>query len=145
MSNSLWPHELQHARLPSFTISWSLLKLISIESVMSSNHLIPCHLLLPAPTPAFNLCQHQDLFQWVSSSQQVAKSLRASASIRPKNIQDWLSLGLTGLISLLSKGLSRVFSNATIKKHQFFSIQPSLWSNSHIHTWLLGKNIALTI
>ena len=55
------------------------------------------------------------------------------------NIQDWFPLGLTGLISLLSKGLSRVFSSTTVQKHQFFSAQLSLWSNSHIHTWLLGK------
>ena len=63
----------------------------------------------------------------------------ASASVLPMNIQDWFPLGLTGWISLLSKGLSRVFSNTTIQKHQFFGTQLSLWSNSHIHTWLLGK------
>ena len=55
------------------------------------------------------------------------------------NIQDWFPLGLTGLISLQSKGLSRVFSNTTVWKHQFFSVQPSLWSSFHIHTWLLAK------
>ena len=71
-----------------------------------------------------------------SSSHQRAKSVRAlaSASVLPMNIQGWLPLGLTGLISLLSKGLSRVFSSTTIQKHQFFVSQPSLWSNSHIHT-----------
>ena len=58
------------------------------------------------------------------------------ASVLPMNIQDWFSLRLTGLISLLSKGFSRVFSNTTIRNHQFFSVQPSLWSNSNIHTWL---------
>ena len=63
----------------------------------------------------------------------------ASGSILPMNIQDWYSLGLTHLIPLLSKGLSRVFSNTTVQKHQFFSAQPSLWSRSHIHTWLLEK------
>ena len=63
----------------------------------------------------------------------------ASASVLPMNIQDWFPLGLTGWISLLSKGLSRVFSNTTVQKHQFFGTQLSLWSNSHIHTWLLGK------
>ena len=62
-----------------------------------------------------------------------------SASVLPMNIQDWFPLGLTGLISLLSKGLSRVFSNTTIQKHQFFGAQLSLLSNSHIHTWLLEK------
>ena len=62
-----------------------------------------------------------------------------SASVLPMNIQGWLPLRLTGLISLQSKGLSRVFSNTTVQKHQFFSTQPSLWSNSHILTWLLEK------
>ena len=62
-----------------------------------------------------------------------------SVSVLPMNIQGWFPLGLTGLISLLSKGLSRVFSNTTVQKHQFFSVQLSLWSNSHIHTWLLEK------
>ena len=58
----------------------------------------------------------------------------ASASVRPMNIQDWFPSGLTGLISLQSRGLSRVFSNTTVQNHQFFSAQPSSWSNSHIHT-----------
>ena len=65
--------------------------------------------------------------------------ISASASVLPMNIQDWFPLGLTGWISLQSKGLSRIFSNTTVQKHQFFSAQPSLWSNSHIHTWLLEK------
>ena len=64
----------------------------------------------------------------------------ASASALPMNIQDWFPLGLTGFISLLSKGLSRVFSSTTIQKHQFFSILPSLWSNSHIHTWPVERS-----
>ena len=63
----------------------------------------------------------------------------ASASVLPMNIQDWFPVGWTGLLSLQSKGLSRVFSNTTIQMHQFFSAQLSLWSNSHIHTWLLEK------
>ena len=63
----------------------------------------------------------------------------ASASVLPMNIQDWFPLGWTGWISLQSKGLSRVFSNTTVQKHQFFGTQPFLWSNSHIHTWLLEK------
>ena len=61
----------------------------------------------------------------------------ASASVLPMNIQDWFSLGWTGLISLKSKGFSRVFSNTTVQKHQFFGTQLTLQSNSHIHTWLL--------
>ena len=63
----------------------------------------------------------------------------ALATVLPMNIQDWFPLGLTGLISLQFKGLSRVFSNTTVQKHQFFKAKPSLWSNSHIHTWLLEK------
>ena len=63
----------------------------------------------------------------------------ASASVLPMNIQDWFPLGWTGWISLPSKGLSRVFSNTTVQKHQFFGAQSSLWSSSHIHTWLLER------
>ena len=74
---------------------------------------------------------------FTSGGQSIAAS--ASASVLPLNIQDWFPLGWTGLISLLSWGLSRVFSNTTIRKHQFFNTQPSLWSNSHICTWLLEK------
>ena len=62
----------------------------------------------------------------------------ALASALPVSIQGWFPLGLTGLISLQSRGILRVFSNTTVQKHQFFGAQPSLWSNSHIHTWLLG-------
>ena len=70
---------------------------------------------------------------WVFAS--VGQSIGASASVLPMNIQFLFPLGLTGLISLQPKGLSRVFSNSTVQKHQFFGAQPSLWSNSHIHTW----------
>ena len=96
----------------------------------------PSHLSSPSP-PTFNLSQHQGLFQWVHSSHQVAKILGVSpsASVLPMNIQDWFPLGWTGWISLQSKGLSRVFSNTTVQKHQFFSAQLSSQSNSHIHTW----------
>ena len=68
----------------------------------------------------------------------------ASASVLPVNIQDWLPLGWSGWISMQSKGLSRVFSNTTVQKYQSFGTQLTLWSNSHIHTWPLGKRIALT-
>ena len=69
-----------------------------------------------------------------SGGQSTRTSASVSASVLPVNFQDWFPLGLTGLISLLSKGLSSIFSNTTVQKHQFFSAQPSLWSNSHIHT-----------
>ena len=93
----------------------------------------------PSP-PAFNLFQHQGLFKsqlFARGGQSIGAS--ASASVLPKNIQDWFPLQLTCLISLQSKGLSRVLSNTTVQKHQFFSSRLSLWSNSHIHMWLLEK------
>ena len=101
----------------------------------------PSHPLSSPSPPAFNLSQHQGLFQRVSSLHQLTKVLefQLSASVLPMNIQGWLPLELIGLISLQSNILSRVFSNTTIQKHQFFSTQPSLWSNSHIYTWLLEK------
>ena len=79
---------------------------------------------------------------FTSGGQKIGAS--ASASLFPMNIQYWFPLGLTGSISLPAKGLSRVFSSATVQKHWFFSAQLSLWSNSHIHTWLLKTTIALT-
>ena len=125
----------------SFTISCSLLKLMSIESVMPSNHLILCHplFLLPSVVPnirVFPKESHQVKLQRIGAS--------ASVSFFPMNSQGLFSLGLTGLISLQSKALSRDFSNATAWKHQFFSSQPSLWSSCHIHTWLLENPMALT-
>ena len=71
------------------------------------------------------------------------QSIGASASVLPVNIKGWFLSGLTGSISLQSKGLSRVFSNTTVQKHQFFSAQPSLWSSSYIRTWLLEKPVRL--
>ena len=107
----------------SITHSWSLFKLMSIESVMPSNHLI---LLSPSPL-AFSLPQHQGLFPvsqfFAPGGQSIGVS--ASASVLPVNTQDWSPLGLTGWISLQSKGLSRVFSNTTVQKHQFFDSQLS--------------------
>ena len=76
---------------------------------------------------------------FISRGQSIGASASASASILPMNIQGWFPLALTGLISLPSKGLSRVFPSTTIWKHQFFGAQPSVWFNSHIHTWLLEK------
>ena len=121
----------------SITNSPSLLKLIPIESVMPSNHLILCHplLLLPSVFPNFRVFSNESVLP--SGGQSIGIS--ASASVLPMNTQDWFLLGLTSLISLQSKGLSRVFSNTTVQKHQFFGTQLSLWSNSHIHTWLLEK------
>ena len=119
----------------SFIISWSLLKLMSIESGMPSNHLCCPFLLLLSIFPSIRVFQMSHFF--ASGGQSIGVS--ASASVLSMNIQDWCPLGCTGWISLQSKGLSRVFLSTTIQKHQFFSTQPSLYSNSHIHTWLLEK------
>ena len=129
-----WAAALQASQ--SFTISWSLFRLISIESVMLSNHLILCHLLLlPSIFPSIRVFSSGSAFpiRWPNFG------ASALALVLPMSIQGWFPLGLTGLISLLSKGLSGVFCRTTIGKHQFFRAQPSLWSNSHIHPWLLEK------
>ena len=96
------------------------------------------HPLLSRSPPAPNPSQHQGLFQWVNSWGGQSIGVSASASVLPMNIQDW-SLELTGWISLQSKGLSRVFSNTTVQKHQFFGTQLPSLSNFHIHTWPLEK------
>ena len=121
----------------SITNSQSLPKLMSIESVMPSSHLILCHplLLLPQIPPSIRVFSNESTLhmRWPNIG------VSASASVRPMNTQDWSPLGWTGWISLQSKGLSRVFSNTTVQKHQFFGTQLSSKSNSHIHTWLLEK------
>ena len=98
----------------------------------------------PSP-PTFNLSQHQGLFQWVSSSHQVAKviGVSASASVLPMNNQDWFPVGWTGWISLQSKGLSRVFSNTTVQKHQFSSAQFFFIVQLSHPYMTTGKTIAL--
>ena len=98
----------------------------------------PSHPLSSPFPPAFNLSQHQRLFQWVPCLHQVA-NIGASASVLPMSIQGWFPLGLSALISLLFKELSRVFSSIAVWKHQFFCAPPSSWSTSHVHTWLLEK------
>ena len=138
MSNSVTPWTAAHQVFPSITSSRSLLILMSIESVMPSNHL--SHPLVPFSShlqsfPALGSFPMSQFFP--SGGQSIGVS--ASASVLPVNIQDWFPLGWTGCISVQSKGLSRVSSNTTVQKHQFFGAQPSLWSNSHIHTWLLEK------
>ena len=111
---SATPWTVAHRFPLSSSISQSLIKFMSIDSVMLFNHLILCH----SPF-AFSLSQHQVLFQWVPSSHQGVQSIGDSASVLPMNSQGWLPLGLTGLISLQSEGLSRVFSNTTVQKLQF--------------------------
>ena len=137
VSDSATPWTAARQASLSITNSWSLLKLMSIELVMPYNHLILCHPLSSClqSFPALECFQMRQFF--TSGGQSIGVS--ASTSVLPMNIQDWSPLGWTGWISLQSKGLSRVFSNTTVQRHQFFSAQPFLWSSSHIHTWPLEK------
>ena len=135
MSNSVTPWTVAQQASLSITNSRSLLRLMPIESVMPSNHLILGHpvLLLPSIFPSIRDFSNE-------STLHIRWPKYWSFSISPSNEYAVLIfLGLTGLISLLSKGLSRVFSNTSVWKHQLFGTQPSLCSNTHIHTWLLGK------
>ena len=138
MCDSLRPRGLQHTRLPCPSPSpracWNSRPLSQwCHSAISSSVVpfFPCLQSFPA-SGSFLMSW---LFSW--GGQSIGAS--TSTSVLLMNFQDWLPLGLTGLISLQSKGFSSVFSNTTVQKHQFFGIQPSLWSNSHIHTWLLEK------
>ena len=98
-----------------------------------------CHPTISSSVVPFSSCL-QSFPAWGSlPMSQFFTSDGQSFTVLPMNIQNWFPLGLTGLISLLLKGLSRVFSNTTVQKHQFFGAQLSLWSNSHIHTWPLEK------
>ena len=129
--------------MPGFFVHHQIPELTQTHVHRIGDAIQPPHPLSSHSPPAFNLSQHHGLFQWVSSLHQVAKVLElhsAWASVLPVNIQGWFPLGLTGLISLQSKGLSRVFSSTTIWKHQFFSAQPSVWPNSYICTWLLEND-----
>ena len=131
----LQPHGLQLARLPCPSPTPGACSNSCPSSQWS--HPTISSSVFPSP-PAFSLSQHQGSFsmtQFSSGGQRIGVS--ASASIFPVNILDWFSLGWTDWISLQSKVLSRVFPNTTVQKHQFFGTQFSLWSNSHIHTWLL--------
>ena len=144
LSNSVTPWTTAGQASLSITNCWSLPKPMSIESVMPTYHLMLCRplLLLPSIPPSIRVF-----------SNKLALRIRwpeywsFSFSISPSNEHpglisfrmDWSPLGWTGWISLQSKGLSRVFSNTTVQKHQFFSTQLSLQSNSHIHTWPLEK------
>ena len=124
------PWTAAHQAFLSFTISWSLVKFMSIESMMLSNYLILCH-PFPSCPQSFPASGSFPMSRLLASGGQ---SIGALASVLPMNIQGLFALGWTGWISLQSKGLSRAFSNTTVRKHQFFGAQPSLWSNSHICT-----------
>ena len=132
----MWSHGLQHIRLPYPSLSpwvcWTQVHWLGDPPTISSSvaHFSSCLQSFPA-SESFPMSQF-----FVSGGQ----SIGASASVLPMNIQGWFPLGLTGLISLPSKGFSRVFSNTAVQKHQFFGAQLSLWSNSHICMWLLKNH-----
>ena len=135
MSDSLWPHGLQHAWLPCPSLSprvcsnsrplsqWWYLTVSSSAAPFSF-----CLQFFPA-SGSFSI-------SWIFASGGQSIGASASASVLSMNVQDWFPLGLTDLISFLSKGLSRVFPSTTIQKHYFFGVQLSWWSNSDIHIWL---------
>ena len=142
VSNSLWPHELQHTRPPC---PWPTPGVYS-NSCPSSRW---CHPAISSSVVPFSSCPQSlpasgsflmsQLFEWGGQSIGVS----ASASVLPMNTQDWSALGWTGWISVQSKGLSRVFSNTTVQKHQFFGTQLSTVQLSHPYM-TTGKTIALT-
>ena len=136
--NSLRPHSLQHTRLPC-----------SLPTPRACSNLCPssqwCHPTISSYVVPFSswlqFFRASGSFQMSQFFASGGQSIRVSAStsVLPMHTQGWFLLGRTGLISSQFKGLSRVFFNTTVQKHQFFSIQLSLWFNSHIHTWLLEK------
>ena len=130
---------LKDCSIPSLPVHHQLPEFAQTHVHQVSDAIQPCHPLLSPSPPAFSLSHHQGLFQWVSSSHQVAKVLKFQHQFLPMNIQDWFPLELTGLISLLSKGLSRVFSNTTVQKHQFFNAQLFLWDVIHCNKYLLAN------
>ena len=129
---------------PGFPIHHQFLELAQTYVHRVGDAIQPSHPLLSPSPPAFNLSQHQSfpMSQFFTSGGQ-SIGVSASASVLPMNIQDWFPLGLTDLIFVQSKGLSRVFSNTTVQKHQFFGALLSLWSNSHPYM-TTGKTIGLT-
>ena len=138
VSNSLHPHELQHTRPPCPSPT---------PGVYPKSHPLSrwCHTTISSSVVPFSSCLQSfpasgslPMSRFFESAGQRIGAL-ASASVLPMNIQDWFPLGMTGLISLKSKELSRVFSSPIIQKNQFFCAQPSLCSNSQICTWLLEK------
>ena len=136
ISNSLWSHGLHHTRPPcpsptprGYSNSYPLSRW--------------CHPTISSSVVPFSSCPQSfpssGSFQMSEFFASGSQSTGASASVLPMNIQDWSALGSAGLISLQSKGLSKVFSSTTIQEHWFFRAQTSLWSNAHICTWLLEK------
>ena len=136
MSDSLWPRGLQHARLPCPSPTPG----VCSNSCPSSQW---CHPTISSSVISFSSCPQSFLASGSIPMSHLftsgGQSIGTSALVLPMNIQCWFPLWLTGLISLLSKGFSRVFSSTTVRKHQFFDAKPSFWSNSYIHILLLKK------
>ena len=135
VSSSLPSHGPQHARLPCPSLT---------PGICSNSYPLSqwCHPTISSSVVPFSSCLQSfsesgsfPMSRFFASGGQ-STGVSASVSVLPMNIQGWFPPGLTGLISLLSKSLSRVFSSTTVQKHQFFGAQFSSWSNSHIHTWL---------
>ena len=137
LCSTLWPHGLQHARLCCPSLSP---RVCSNSCPLS----LRCHPVISSSVTPFSSCPQSfpasESFPVSQLFTSGGQSIGASATVLPLNIQGWFPLGLTSLISLLSRRLSRVFSSTTVQKHQFFGTQPFLWSNSHIHTWLLENH-----
>ena len=137
MSNCLWLHGLQHTRIPCPLLSSG----VCSDSCPLSQW---CYLTILSSSSLFSFCLQPFSasgsfpISWLFTSGSQSTGASASVSVIPMNIQQWFPLGYTDLISLQSKGLSRVFSS-TVWKHQFLCPQPSLWSNPHIHAWLLER------
>ena len=135
---NLQPHGLQGTRLPCSSLS---------PEVCSNSRPLSqwCHPIISYSATPFSFCLKSFqapgsfLVSWLIASHSQSTEASARASVLPTNIQGWFPLGLTGLIFLQSKGLSRVFFSTKIWRHHFFVTEPSLWSNSHIHTWLQEK------
>ena len=142
MSNSLQPHGLQHTILPCPLLSP---RFCSNSCPWVGNAIQSSHPLSSPFSSCLQSFPESESFpmSWLFASGGRRIGASPSASVLPMHIQGWFPLGLTGLISLQSKGLSRVFSRTTIQNHQFFSAQPSWWSNSHPYM-TTGKTIALT-
>ena len=121
VSNFLWPHGLQHPRLPCPSMVMDILEVYQTHVHLVSDTIQPSHPLSPSSPAAFNLSQHQGLLQWVGSSHQVANVLE---SVLPVSIQGWFPLGLDWFDLFAVQGtLKRVFSSTTVRRHQFFGAQ----------------------
>ena len=133
-------------RTPGFPTPHNLLEFGQVHVHCISDTIQPSH-PLTSSSPALSLSQHQGFFpmSWLFASGNQNTGSSASAAVLPMSIQGWFPLMLTGLISLLSRGLSALFFSTTVQRHQFFGALPSLWSSSHNHTWPQEKTITLAV